>query len=160
MVTVFGVDGSSRVQRSLTRPIFGSVRNAHLHPPACSTLNRADLVFVTKYRHDVFTGEHLKALERIFSDVCASFDCRLEEFNGETDHVHLLVSFPPTVELSRLVNSLKGVSSRYMRRDYPELAQHYWRAQRLWSPSYYAGTAGGAPLDTLKRYIENQNRPA
>ena len=72
----------------------------------------AHLVFVTKYRHDVFTGEHLKALERIFSDVCASFDCRLEEFNGETDHVHLLVSFPPTVELSRLVNSLKGVSSR------------------------------------------------
>lgn len=53
------------------------------------------LVFVTKYRHDVFTDEHLKALERIFSDVCASFDCRLEEFNGETDHVHLLVSFPP-----------------------------------------------------------------
>lgn len=87
----------------------------------------AHLVFVTKYRHDVFTGEHLKALERIFSDVCASFDCRLEEFNGETDHVHLLVSFPPTVELSRLVNSLKGVSSRYLRRDYPELAQHYWR---------------------------------
>ncbi|MDU2950389.1 MAG: IS200/IS605 family transposase [Bifidobacterium longum] len=82
------------------------------------------------------------------------------EFNGETDHVHLLVSFPPTVELSRLVNSLKGVSSRYLRRDYPELARHYWRAQRLWSPSYYAGTAGGAPLDTLKRYIENQNRPA
>lgn len=68
----------------------------------------AHLVFVAKYRHDVFTDEHLKALERIFSDVCASFDCRLEEFNGETDHVHLLVSFPPTVELSRLVNSLKG----------------------------------------------------
>lgn len=118
------------------------------------------LVFVTKYRHPVFGKQHLKRLERIFGDVCENFDCRLEEFNGETDHVHLLVSFPPTVELSRLVNSLKGVSSRYMRRDYPELAQHYWRAQRLWSPSYYAGTAGGAPLNTLKRYIENQNRPA
>lgn len=118
------------------------------------------LVFVTKYRHKVFTDEHLTTLERIFADVCASFNCRLEEFNGETNHVHLLVSFPPTVELSRLVNSLKGVSSRYMRRDYPELAQHYWRAQRLWSPSYYAGTAGGAPLATLKQYIEHQNRPA
>ena len=67
----------------------------------------AHLVFITKYRHDVFTDEHLTALERIFSDVCASFDCRLEEFNGETNYVHLLVSFPPTVELSRLVNSLK-----------------------------------------------------
>lgn len=118
------------------------------------------LVFVTKYRHKVFKDRHLDRLERIFRDVCESFDCRLEEFNGETDHVHLLVSFPPTVEVSRLVNSLKGVSSRYMRRDYPELAQHYWRAKRLWSGSYYAGTAGGAPLDTLRRYIENQNRPA
>ena len=75
------------------------------------------LVFVTKYRHDVFTSEHLTALEHVFADVCRSFDCRLEEFNGETDHVHLLISFPPTVELSRLVNSLKGVSSRIMRRD-------------------------------------------
>ena len=86
------------------------------------------LVFVTKYRRKVFEDRHLDRLERIFRDVCESFDCRLEEFNGETDHVHLLVSFPPTVEVSRLVNSLKGVSSRYMRRDYPELAQHYWRA--------------------------------
>lgn len=117
------------------------------------------LVFVTKYRRKVFSDEHLTALERIFADVCTSFDCRLEEFDGEPDHVHLLVSFPPTVEISRLVNSLKGVSSRYMRRDFPQLEQHYWRAQRLWSPSYYAGTAGGAPLATLKRYIEQQNRP-
>lgn len=117
------------------------------------------LVFVTKYRHPVFGKQHLKRLERIFGDVCENFGCRLEEFNGETDHVHLLVSFPPTVELSRLVNSLKGVSSRYLRRDYPELAQHYWRAKRLWSGSYYAGTSGGAPLSTLKKYIQNQNRP-
>ena len=90
----------------------------------------AHLVFVTKYRHDVFTGEHLTALEHVFADVCRSFDCQLEEFNGETDHVHLLISFPPTVELSRLVNSLKGVSSRIMRRDYPELARHYWKIGR------------------------------
>ena len=119
----------------------------------------AHLVFVTKYRHQVFTGEHLDRLETIMRDVCESFGCRLDEFNGETDHVHLLVSFPPTVQLSHLVNSLKGVSSRYMRRDYPELAQHYWKAQRLWSGSYYAGTNGGAPLETLRQYIQNQNRP-
>lgn len=117
------------------------------------------LVFVTKYRHRVFADEHLTRMETIFHDVCESFDCQLEEFNGETDHVHLLVSFPPTVEISRLVNSLKGVSSRYLRKEYPELAAHYWRAKRLWSGSYYAGTSGGAPLNTLKRYIEKQNRP-
>ncbi|EFA23288.1 IS200/IS605 family transposase [Bifidobacterium gallicum] len=117
------------------------------------------LVFVTKYRHKVFTDQHLRALERIFHDVCDDFGCRLEEFNGETDHVHLLVNLTPTTQVSKLVNSLKGVSSRYMRRDYPELAKHYWRAQRLWSGSYYAGTAGGAPLATLRKYIEHQNRP-
>lgn len=118
------------------------------------------LVFVTKYRHKVFTNRHLNALELVFEHVCQDFNCRLEEFNGESDHVHLLVNMAPTVEVSKLVNSLKGVSSRIMRRDYPELQRHYWRAQRLWSPSYYAGTSGEAPLHTLKQYIEHQNRPS
>ena len=120
----------------------------------------AHLVFVTKYRHPVFGKQHLKHLERIFGDVCENFDCRLEEFNGETDHVHLLVTFPPKVAVSHLVNSLKGVSSRYMRREFPELEQHYWRAKRLWSGSYFAGSVGGAPISVLKQYIENQTRPS
>ena len=117
----------------------------------------AHLVFVTKYRHPIFTGKHLDRLEGIFSDVCESFGCRLEDFNGESNHVHLIVSFPPTVQLSHLVNSLKGVSSRYMRRDYPELSQHYWRAKKFWSGSYYAGTNDGAPLETIRQYIQKQS---
>lgn len=84
----------------------------------------------------------------------------LAEFNGETSHVHLLVNFPPKVAISKLVNSLKGVSSRRMRQEFPELARHYWRAQRLWSGSYFAGSAGGAPISLLRQYIEQQNRPA
>ena len=91
--------------------------------------------------------------------MCRDFECELVEFNGETQHVHLLVNFPPKVALSRLVNSLKGVSSRYMRQEFPELAQHYWRANKLWSGSYYAGSVGGAPLSVLRTYIENQNAP-
>ena len=78
------------------------------------------LVFVTKYRRKVFTDGILSDMESIVRETCATMGCELVEFNGETDHVHLLVSMPPTVELSRLVNSLKGVSSRIMRRDYPE----------------------------------------
>jgi hypothetical protein len=70
------------------------------------------LVFVTKYRHPVFTATHLDRMEAIMRAVCGDFGCELVEFNGETEHVHLLVNFPPTVALSRLVNSLKGVSSR------------------------------------------------
>jgi putative transposase len=117
------------------------------------------LVFVTKYRHRVFTDQHLERLYEIFTDVCRDFEADLVEFNGETDHVHLLVEYPPKVSISKLVNSLKGVSSRYMRQEFPELERHYWHAKRLWSGSYFAGSVGGAPLSVLRQYIENQDRP-
>lgn len=119
----------------------------------------AHLVFVTKYRHPVFSGEHLTRLEEIAREVCLDFDVSLVEFNGESNHVHLLVEYPPKVELSRLVNSIKGVTSRLLRKEFSALALHYWRAKTLWSPSYYAGSVGGAPLESVRRYIENQNRP-
>ena len=81
----------------------------------------AHLVFVTRYRHRVFTAAHLERMEEIMRDVCADFGTELREFNGEANHVHLLVNFPPTTALSKLVNSLKGVSSRRMRQEFPEL---------------------------------------
>jgi putative transposase len=83
----------------------------------------------------------------------------LWEFNGEASHVHLLVNFPPKVAPSKLVNSLKGVSSRRMRQEFPDLARHYWRANRLWSASYFAGPAGGAPISVLRQYIEQPDQP-
>jgi len=79
--------------------------------------------------------------------------------SGEANHVHLLVNFPPKVALSKLINSMKGVSSRRMRQEFPELARHYYRANKLWSGSYFAGSVGGAPLTILRQYIEQQNRP-
>jgi putative transposase len=125
----------------------------------CVFALHAHLVFVTKYRHRVFDDHHLTRLEEIMRAVCVDFEAELVEFNGEADHVHLLVNFPPKVAVSRLVNSLKGVSSRRMRQEFPDLVRHYWRAQRLWSGSYFAGSVGGAPLDVLRRYIEQQARP-
>jgi putative transposase len=73
--------------------------------------------------------------------------------------VHLLVNFPPKVALSKLVNSLKDLSSRRLRQEFPDLIGHYYRANRLWSGSYFAGSVGGAPLSVIRRYIEQQNRP-
>jgi putative transposase len=119
----------------------------------------AHLVFVTKYRHRVFTDTHLRRMEEIMRAVCTDFETELVEFNGETNHVHLLVNFPPKVALSKLVNSLKGVSSRRLRQEFPDLVHHYWRAQRLWSGSYFAGSVGGAPISVLRQYIEQQNHP-
>ncbi|HET8680597.1 MAG TPA: IS200/IS605 family transposase [Micromonosporaceae bacterium] len=125
----------------------------------CVFALHAHLVFVTKYRHKVFGDRHLARMEEIMRTVCADFEVELAEFNGEADHVHLLVNFPPKVALSKLVNSLKGVSSRRMRQEFPDLARHYYRANRLWSGSYFAGSVGGAPLTVLRQYIEQQNRP-
>ena len=81
----------------------------------------AHLIFTPKYRRRVFDGVHIEAMREIFARVCEGFHVELAEFNGESDHVHLLVNFPPNVELSKLVNSLKGVSSRLLRKQFPEL---------------------------------------
>lgn len=124
----------------------------------CAFVLHAHLVFVTKFRNQVFTGTHLRRMEEIMADVCADFEVELVEFNGENNHVHLLVNFPPKVALSKLVNSLKGVSSRRMRQEFPDLARHYYRASKLWSGSYFAGSVGGAPITILHQYIEQQNQ--
>ena len=114
------------------------------------------LVFVTKYRRDVLTSEHLDFLKPVFEKVCADFGADLTEFNGEDDHVHLLVEYPPQVQVSRLVNSLKGVSSRRLRQQF-RVRTH---RNHLWSPSYFAVSCGGAPLSVVRQYVENQRRPS
>jgi putative transposase len=118
------------------------------------------LVFAVKHRYQVFAGRHPERPEEIMRDVCADFECELAEFNGESNHIHLLVNFPPKVALSRLVNSLKGVSSPRVRQESPDLHRHYGRANRLWSDSCFAGPVGGAPISVLRQYNEQQNRPA
>ncbi|HEX6077406.1 MAG TPA: IS200/IS605 family transposase [Micromonosporaceae bacterium] len=125
----------------------------------CVFVLHAHLVFVTKFRHRVFDDRHLTRMEKIMRAVCADFETELVEFNGENNHVHLLVNFPPKVALAKLVNSLKGVSSRRLRQEFPDLQPHYYRANKLWSGSYFAGSAGGPPLSIMKQYIEQQNRP-
>ncbi len=125
----------------------------------CVFLLHAHLVFVTKYRKGIFTKEILEDMKQCMSKVCTDFESSLEEFDGEKDHVHLLVKYPPKVSISKLVNSLKGVSSRVLRKkNYPTIQKYSW-ADSLWSPSYFAGSCGGAPLEVIKKYIENQKTP-
>ena len=119
----------------------------------------AHLVFTTKYRHDALTDQILTRCEEIMRAVCADFGAQLREFNGDDDHVHLLVHYPPTVALSRLVNSLKGVSARRLRQEHAAHLRRYLSGGHLWSPSYFAGSCGGAPLAAVHEYIENQKRP-
>jgi len=117
------------------------------------------LVFVPKYRKQVFDSKALSALEDIFVHVLTQSDAEVTEFNGESDHVHLLlVKYPPKTTVSKMVNSLKGVSSRKLRQQMPELSKIYWKGV-LWSPSYFASSCGDSPLDTIKQYIEKQQNP-
>ena len=82
------------------------------------------------------------------------------EFEGEKDHVHLLVNYPPKVSISKLVNSLKGVSARLLRKKgYPTIVKYLW-GRNLWSPSYFAASCGGAPISIIKQYIDGQNTPS
>ncbi len=81
------------------------------------------------------------------------------EFDGEDDHVHLLVNYPPKVPIVKLVNSLKGVSSRMIRKkNYPSIKAKLW-GNMIWGPSYFAGSCGGAPLEIIKQYIQQQDTP-
>ena len=125
-------------------------------------LLHAHIVFVTKRRGKVFNAQHIFRLESIFTSVCMDFGVELREFNGEKDHVHLLVTYPPKVRLSELVNSLKGVSSRLLKQEFPAIST-FWSVRKskgaLWSPSYFIGSVGGAPIEVLRQYIAQQNRP-
>jgi putative transposase len=87
--------------------------------------------------------------------VCQDFQAQLIEMNGQVDHVHLLVNYPPKHSVSSLVNSLKGVSSRLLRRERPDLERRYSK-DVLWSPSYFAASCGGAPMTILRKYMEQQ----
>jgi putative transposase len=116
------------------------------------------LVFVTKYRRMVFDDDAIERLRMIFTKVCTDFEAQLIEMDGENDHVHLLVEYPPKVPVSALVNSLKGVSSRLLRKERTDIQEHYWKG-KLWSPSYFASSCGGAPVSIVRQYIEQQQTP-
>lgn len=124
------------------------VFNLHVH-----------LVFVTKCRRDVLSDAMLTRCEQIMQDVCAQLDAELREFNGEDDHVHLLVHYPPKLPVSTLVNRLKGVSAHYLRKEFTDRVNRHLTHGHLWSPSYFAGSCGGAPLEIIQEYVENQKRP-
>lgn len=124
------------------------VFNMHVH-----------LVFVTKYRKKVLDARAFEILRESFTKVCTDFEAELIEFNGEHDHVHLLVYYPPKVAVSALVNSLKGASSRVLRTRYPDIAEKYYK-NVLWSPSYFAASCGGAPISIIRQYVEQQQTPS
>lgn len=123
------------------------------------SLLHAHLVFVTKFRRKLFTDPMLTLTETTMRGVCAELDIDLVEFNGEADHVHLLVAYPPTLAISVLAQRLKGRTAYAVRREYTGACVRARMRGHLWSPSYFAVSCRGAPLSIIKQYIGGQARP-
>ena len=121
---------------------------------------KVHLVLTTKYRREVLTAPMIDRLHEIFESLLFKFECKIVEFNAESDHAHLLFQYHPEVQLSKLVNSLKSVSSRKLRQEFlPELEKTYYKKKVVWNSSYFLASCGGVTISTLRKYIENQDKP-
>ena len=120
---------------------------------------KAHLVLTTKYRRQVITDQILQRLHVILEDLLVKWDCKLVEFNGESDHVHLLFQYHPDLQLSTLVGNIKSTTSRRLRQEFAEHLSRFYIKNVFWNGSYFVASCGGVTITTLKHYIESQNRP-
>lgn len=116
------------------------------------------LVVVTKYRHPCINEDVMSRLREITKDLFNRWKCEILEMNGKEDHIHILFDAPPQLNLANTINSYKTVTSRYIRKEFAEhLKPFYWKPF-FWSRSYMILTTGGATIETIKSYIENQGK--
>ena len=122
----------------------------------CTFNIHVHLVFVTKYRRGVITDRVFEKLSESWNRTAQKLGLNIVEANFEENYVHMHIEYPPSLSISKMVNALKGASSYSLRKaDYPEVKKLLW-GKHLWSPSYFVASCGGASLDILKQYINNQ----
>lgn len=115
------------------------------------------LVLVVKYRREVINNDNSKRLKEIFEYICPRYNITLREWNHDKDHVHILFKAHPNTEISKFINAYKSASSRLVKKEFPEIKQKLWE-EYFWSKSYCLLTTGGAPIEVIKKYIENQGK--
>lgn len=120
---------------------------------------KAHLVLTTKYRRKLFTKEMLERMHEILEDLLTKWECKIVEFNGEENHIHLLFQYHPGIELSKFVNSVKTVTSRRLRSEFEERVNKFYYKDVLWKGSYFIASCGGVTVSALKKYIESQDSP-
>lgn len=125
----------------------------------CAYALHYHLVLVTKYRRSCITGPMLARLRDIAEARCHGWGGALLEMNGEPDHIHLLISLPPNLDLSGFVNNLKTTTSRLIRKEFAAHLAPVYRKPVFWSRSYCIVSCGGAPLSVIRQYIDSQQRP-
>lgn len=113
------------------------------------------LVLVVKYRRQVFDNEISEFLKGMFVRIGSEYNISLVEWNHDKDHIHILFKAHPNSELSKFINAYKSASSRLIKRDFPYIRKKLWE-EMFWSRSFCLLTTGGAPMNIIKRYIENQ----
>ena len=119
----------------------------------------AHIVLVTKYRRGVFTERVTALIGDTFQEVADNRGFQIDAYETDHDHAHLLISYPPKLALSNIVMTLKTVSSQRVRaRNFPEVRRALW-GDHFWSPSYCVVSCGGAPLEVVSAYVENQRAP-
>lgn len=115
------------------------------------------LVMCIKYRRKIIDDSISDRLKDIFVDIAPNYGVELLEWNHDIDHVHLLFKAKPNTEISKLINAYKSASSRRIKNEFPSIRKFLWK-EYFWSKSYCLVTTGGAPLDVVKQYIENQGK--
>lgn len=113
------------------------------------------LILVTKYRRQVIDDEISDYAKATFERISESHHITLVEWNHDKDHIHIVFKAQPKTELTKFINAYKSASSRLIKRDFPRVKQFLWK-EMFWSRSFCLLTTGGAPIDVIKRYIQNQ----
>ena len=145
LLTVLKSQALKTIYRSTRRAVF----NLTVH-----------VVLVTKYRRKVIDVQMKQELEQVFGSVLASWDSDLLEFNCESDHAHLIVSFPPHKLLSSLIANLKATSSKTMWRKFESKVTKFYSKRVFWTGAYFVASCGGVTIDVLKRYVQDQDSPS
>ncbi|MCG3884425.1 IS200/IS605 family transposase [Photobacterium leiognathi] len=119
----------------------------------------AHLVFLSKYSGECFPDLVLKEMEKMMREICQKNDVILTEFNGGLDYVHIRLEYKPTLMLTKLVNALKGTTSKELKKTFPDLNSTVWRNNALWSPSYYCGSVEMFGIEDIVDCIQSLERP-
>lgn len=115
------------------------------------------LVLVIKYRRKVIDDNISNRLKEIFEKIQDNYNIKLQEWNHDKDHIHILFKAHPNTEISKFINAYKSASSRLIKKEFPEIKKQLWK-EYFWSRSYCLLTTGGAPIEVIKQYIENQGK--
>ena len=115
------------------------------------------LVLVVKYRRKVFDDSISDYAKDMFIRISEKYNITLKEWNHDLDHIHIMFKAEPNSEISKFINAYKSASSRLIKKDFPEVKQKLWK-QQFWSRSFCLITSGGASVDAIKEYIENQGK--